>query len=376
MKIAIFATTLAAHDGGIARSVPGLACAVQALGHDVTLVYPDFGLALAGDPSALPLRTIAIPLGEWRRHPAFGSAGLLPVLEQLRAEGTDVFHHAGVWSAINHTIASYARRSRIPMVCSPRGQLDRWSLNYKKWKKDLCLWAYGRRDLQSCAFLHATSQEEAGYLADLNLGVPVVVAPNGVDVPDLETLPNKPQNHPRRLLFLSRIHPKKGLDLLINAWNQLRPADWALEIAGPDEGGHQTELERMIDRMGLQGSIVFSGAYDDDAKWRVYRTADAFVLPTRTENFGIVIAEALACETPVLTTEGAPWGFLSEAGCGWSVPISVEGILSGLRELTTTPAGQLQMMGQRGRTLVRQRFAWSVASGPLNEAYGNLGGTR
>src|SRR5262249_35021942 len=160
---------------------------------------------------------------------------------------------------------------------------------------------------------------------------PLAVIPNGVDLP--ATLPSaRTGGGTRRALLLSRIHPQKGLVNLVNAWARVRPARWALVIAGPDDGGHQSRIEAPAARAGIGDRVEFAGSIEDARKWDMYASADLFVLPTHNENFGIAIAEALAAAVPVITTKAAPWPGIVRHRCGWWVDLGVDALAAALAE--------------------------------------------
>src|SRR5207244_1623092 len=150
----------------------------------------------------------------------------------------------------------------------------------------------------------------------------------------------------------------KGLPTLIEAWARVRPDGWLLQIVGPDEAGHKAEVEKAVSAAGLNEVISFVGPLDGEAKRSVLLNADLFVLPTHSESFGMVIAEALAHGLPVLTTTGAPWSMLPQRGCGWWVDPTVDGLTGGLRQATSLDSGMLQAMGAKGRELVIAEYRW------------------
>ncbi|MEA2113924.1 MAG: glycosyltransferase, partial [Thermodesulfobacteriota bacterium] len=245
----------------------------------------------------------------------------------------------------------------VPLVISPRGMLEPWARSYRSFKKTIAWYLYQRRDLQAAAVLHATSQQEAENLQALGLSIPIAVIPNGVDLPDIP-VPGTRKSKTKTALFLSRVHPIKGLVNLVQAWATIRPAGWQMLIAGPDEGGHQAEVEQEIIRQGLTDTFKFIGPVADEDKWELYRSSDLFVLPTFSENFGIVIAEALASEVPVITTRGTPWQELETHNCGWWVDIGVEPLAKALEETINLSPEERQAMGRRGRLLVAQNYSW------------------
>ena len=277
--------------------------------------------------------------------------------QQIQAQQPDVLHDHGLWLPSNHYAAEAARQYRIPLMIQPRGMLEPWAMNHKAWKKRLAWNLYQRRDLESAAVLHATAEQEAESFRQLGLRPPIAIIPNGTDLPEWRDRPY-PKGTPRKMLFLSRIHQKKGLLELVQAWQIVKPTGWKMVIAGPDEGGHQKIVEAAIQQAGLQDDFEFTGSVYGDEKEALYRSAEVFVLPTFSENFGLVVAEALACGVPVITTKGAPWQGLHTHRCGWWIDIGVEPLVAALREATTLPPDALRAMGQRGRVYVEQNFGW------------------
>ena len=295
----------------------------------------------------------------------------------MAAEGADavsrtpaagLVHDNGVWLAFNHAVARAAARAGIPRVVSPHGMLEPWALGQKRLKKAAAWHLYQRHDLRTAAALHATSEAEVESIRQLGLRTPVALVPNGVDVP--EALPAWNRGETRRALFLSRLHPKKGLPMLVDAWARVRPAGWELVLAGPDDGdGHRAHVEALVQAAGLADVVSFTGTVSDADKWALYRTADLFVLPTHSENFGLVVAEALGAGVPVLTTTGAPWRELITLGCGWQADITVDSIAAALAQATRTSRGDLDTMGARGQALVHSRYGWDGVAGQMIAVY-------
>jgi glycosyltransferase involved in cell wall biosynthesis len=160
--------------------------------------------------------------------------------------------------------------------------------------------------------------------------------------------------------------------MLIEAWARVRPEGWVLKVVGPDEGGHRIQLERTVSAAGLDEFISFAGAVIGEKKQAAFFSADLFVLPSYSENFGLVVVEALAHGLPVLTTTGAPWSRLAERGCGWWVEPTVDGIAEGLRTATSCHREALKDMGARGREWVAREFGWRSVGRQFMATYEEL----
>ena len=273
----------------------------------------------------------------------------------------DVVHDNGIWMPHNHAVARAAAKRGIPRVVSTRGMLEPWAMRHKRVKKEVAWRLYQRSDLRGASWLHATSEAEASNLARHDLGRPVALIPNGVDLPPRMTdVSSRTANESRTAIFLGRIYPVKGLPMLVEAWSQVRPKNWRLVVAGPDEAGHLSEVTSLAAARGLAMDISFPGSVEGDAKESLFRNADLFVLPTHSESFGMAVGEALSYGLPVLTTTAAPWPWLEQTGCGWRVPPDVASLASGLASATSVDRSTLAGMGERGRSLVAERFQWSI----------------
>jgi glycosyltransferase involved in cell wall biosynthesis len=279
-----------------------------------------------------------------------------------------VIHDNGIWGYTNYTAARVAAKHRIPLVISPHGMLEPWALQDKRTKKRIALALYQRSALESASLLMVTAQSEYESVRRVGLRQPVAIVPAGVFLPETVAA-HATDSTQRRLLFLSRIHRKKGLLPLVEAWRSERRPGWKVVIAGPDQDGHRAEVLQLIARHGLEADFEFPGEVEGAAKRALFEAADAFVLPTFSENFGVVVAEAMSYGLPVLTTRGTPWQVLETLRAGWWVEPGVAGIAEGLRRaLSTTPAQRMRM-GQAGRAYVADNLGWAAAGKKTCEAY-------
>lgn len=349
MKILLTSTSVALAYGGPAYSVSRLARALAEKGLDVGLWSSD------GSVTNSPLLSDDTSVTRLTGLPE----------EVIRSFGPSLVHDNGLWLPHNHAIAAACRSARIARLVSTRGMLEPWARRHKKWKKDIAWYGYQRRDLRSADGLHATATEEADNLKRQEFNVPVYVIPNGVDIPAPRPLP---RNNEKVALFMGRLYPVKGLPLLVEAWARVRPAGWRLVLAGPDEAGHQRELEMLITRHDLNSLITFAGTVSGKEKEQLFHSADLFVLPSHSESFGMAVGEALAHGLPVLTTRAVPWPEL-ENGMGWRKSATVEGLTEGLREATSTSADALRQMGELGRVYVSGRFGWDNVAEQFLAAY-------
>jgi glycosyltransferase involved in cell wall biosynthesis len=362
LKILITSTSLLPDYGGPAFSVSRLAMALADAGAEVGLWASDRSAANT------PLVSATSPV---LRLTGTDSEAL------DRFGDPDILHDNGIWLLHNHRLAVFAEKRGIPRVVSTRGMLEPWAISHKGLKKKIAWRLYQRRDLQQALCHVATGDAEARSLQDLELGVPIAIVPNGVDVPEERPFSIASESEKacrngrkRTALFLGRIYPIKGLPMLIEAWARVRPDGWLLRIAGPDEAGHQKQVERAVSAAGLSGVVSFTGPVEPQMRTSAFLDADLFILPTHSESFGMVVAEALAHGVPVLTTTAAPWSILRESGCGWSVDATVDGIADGLRQATRLDSNTLRSMGAKGRALVNAKFSWKHVADLMLSTYG------
>lgn len=361
-RVLLLTSRLSPAAGGLAVSVPGLAHSIDPL-PDMEMHV--FGTLDPGNPAAAQGWGPRVQ-GFDVTGPQAGqyAPGMAPAIAALAPDIVDV---QGIWTYPSLANLRHARRTGTPYLVTPRGMLDPWARRNSAWKKKIAGTLFEQAHLKGACALRATAEMEAQYFRDMGLTNPIAVVPNGLTLPDLAPRSDRDL---RSILFLSRIHPKKGVDFLLQAWATLQAEfpDWEIVIAGIDENGHEADLKALARKLGLS-RVRFVGEAHGDAKQKLYRDADLFVLPTHAENFGLVVAEALAQETPVITTRNAPWQGLESEACGWWIDLDQGLLTDTLRQALSRPAQDLAAMGRRGRAWVQRDFAMAQVAEKMREVY-------
>jgi len=372
IKIIHTVASLNSRSGGTASAVNGLCEGLGRLGDICVNIYTQKDnsddVRILPKPELVHTELVsAISIPQLRM--IYSSSFYSRLLNYCYEQRIDLIHNNGIWLPSDHSAAAVARRLRIPLVIHPHGMLEPWSLRFKAWKKKLAWNLYQHRDLETASVLCATAEQEAENFRKIGLRQPIAIIPNGVEMPILLPKIEKGSKLTKTALFLSRIHPKKGLIELVKGWQQIRPKDWQVVIAGPDENGYQKVIESEIRKAGLQDVFKFVGSVEGEKKREQYQDADLFILPTFTENFGIVVAEALSYGIPVITTKGAPWEGLITHRCGWWIDIGAEPLADAIREATALSDAERQEMGKRGRIFVEKNFGWTQIAENMISVY-------
>ena len=255
-------------------------------------------------------------------------------------------------------IQKWAQQLGYKVVLTPHGMLEPWIIKRHYWTKKVpALWLYQKKAIVEADYLHATAESEKENLLKLRYNSKIEVIANGIDI-DKITVKTSWQKR-KEMLFLSRIHVKKGINFLIEAIATLKEElkGYKINIAGEGEESYIYELKQMAYKLGVGEQIHFIGGVYGNRKWELFRNADLFVLPTHSENFGIVVAEALACGTPVITTKGTPWGELETENCGWWTEVGTNPTVHALRAFLQLSTDDLEKMGHNGRKLVECKYS-------------------
>ena len=295
---------------------------------------------------------------------------------RLLAEPADLLYRAGLWKWTSHNSREWCRQHKKAEIIAPHGMLDPWAVKNSGLKKRLALMLYERQHLKNATCIRALCESEADSIRAFGLKNPICIIPNGIDVPEIrkpEIDIRNQKSRKRTLLYLGRIHPKKGLVNLLRAWKQSldsQPAisDWLLAIAGWDQGGHEAELKTLCSELKVESSVQFLGPNFGEDKASLYRNCDAFILPSVSEGLPMVILEAWAYGKPVLMTPecNLPEGFVANAAI--RIETNIESIARGLDDLFRSPASVLRTLGDNGR-LVAARFIWSKIADDMKQVY-------
>lgn len=370
MKIVHVITTMDPDKGGPQAVVMRLAAAQANLGHDIHVVSQADNNIVARI-AALGRLIPDFEQIRWHLLPLPGCVEAIlcrrarPLMARVFADA-DQLHLHGVWEPILATAAAIARRIGLPYCVCPAGMLDTWSLAQKRWKKKLALALGYRKMLDNAVFIHALNRDEVELMQPVGLHAPVEIIPNGVFVEEFEQLPPpdpfltliaRPPGR-RYVLFLSRLHYKKGLDLLAHAFRRVAEEcpDVDLIVAGPD-GGAEDDFRTLVRRFGLEKRVVMVGPLYGETKLQALVAAACFCLPSRQEGFSIAITEALACGTPVVITRACHFPEVAAAGAGAVVTLEPADIAGGMIEILRN-LSMAETMGRNGRQLIFENYTW------------------
>ncbi len=275
---------------------------------------------------------------------------------QVNSGGSNLVHSHSLWEMPNVYPGWVTRHTGVPLIVSPRGTLSSWALNRSKWVKRVFWPLVQGPAICHAACFHATAESEYDDIRRLGFRQPVAIIPNGID---LATPRERGPGKRKKLLFLGRIHPTKGVDILLRAWLAVarRFPEWDLRIVGPDNDGYLNRMQRLAIDLAIP-RVDFAGSVYGEAKARAYQEADLFVLPTHSENFGMVVAEALASGIPAIVSRGAPWQQLEVKGAGWWIDIGVDPLVACLDKALACSPANLAQRGVRGREWMEAEFSW------------------
>jgi glycosyltransferase involved in cell wall biosynthesis len=324
---------------------------------------------------------------------------LMPDLdERLDQINPQVLHTHGIWTYLSIGVPRWSRKNHKPYIVSPHGMLDAWALDNSKIKKKLAAALYERRHLRGAACLHALCQSEAKSIREFGLKNPIATIPNGIEIPEGRDLSSRYLVKKKIMLFLGRLHPKKGLENALRAWAASRseaspdskPSNWQFVIAGWDQGDHEVRLKQLCEELELSFadvpakqflsleassgqlsgfSVVFVGPVFGELKAQLLERANVFILPSFSEGLPMSILEAWAYELPVVMTDycNLPEGFNADAAI--HIDTEVEGMSAGMIKMIECSDAELKGMGVNGLNLVKEKFTWATIAAQMGELY-------
>lgn len=284
----------------------------------------------------------------------------------------DIVHQHSLWGK-NSLLLSEFRNKGIPYVIAPHGTLSPYALHNRlssKVKKKIALNLYENENLQKCSCLHATSEQEIDDFRQFGLKAPIAYIKNGISLNELSLTGNslyfkekyRIDKNKHILLYLSRITPKKGLDMLLSALNNLKELfnNWVLVIAGNDGNEYVKEVIKMINHFQLQDNVIIIEPQFDQNKLDAFSAADFFILPSYSEGSPMVILDSLSYGVPVITTKSSSWKDLEDFSCGYWTDINLESIESALKSMLELPTSELKIMSRNSKRLIEMKYTWEV----------------
>jgi glycosyltransferase involved in cell wall biosynthesis len=294
---------------------------------------------------------------------------------------TNILHGHGLYVGTNFIFGREARRQAKPLVYHVQGMFEPYILRRSRWKKQLVHWVFENSNISQVRLWRALTNKEADQIRARGYKAAIVVAPNGLNSNDYP----RPENGlaaiqtplirnlaktRKRALFLGRIHPKKGLDLLLPAWARLEHErkDWELVIVGPDEQNYMSEVQKLVSSLGIEGQVLFTGTATGKTKVALFYSADLFILPSYSEGLPVSLLEAMACGLPVVATHACNCPDIYPAGAGWGCDPTVDSVAEALKLALQASEGERGQRGQSGRELVERAYSWDQITTTILQA--------
>ena len=377
MRVLHVLPSLSPEWGGPVTVVAGLARAIKAKGVQFTVFAAQGRRVGIGAMPIDGVETQLFPTGSLSRFWTGHAPAMVEALKRA-VNDHDIIHIHELWHFPHYAAYGVARQARKPYVVTIHGQMDPWARRQKSLRKTIYMRAIQRRILQQASSLHAITIDEAQQLRDQGLTVPVAVIPNGIsaeffDPPRTRAgfLSRAPGlDGKRMILFLGRIHSKKGLDILAEAFGNVARLrdDVRLVIAGPDEGGYRSQVEAMLRSASALDKAVFTGMLTGNDKLAAFSAADIFVLPSHSEVLGVATLEAMACGLPVVISHQCQFPEVADAGAGLIIDTDSKQLASSLIRLLDSPEERREM-GRQGRQLVQERYTWERVADQMSQLY-------
>lgn len=346
--------------GGPSKSVSELALQQAKLGHSVTIFTNTHSESYFNNSPYKDLKIVFTNKRQFKKQ----------LNNYINRDNPDVLHGHGLWQLEVHFMASIARKMNIPYVISPRGMLEPWALNHKKWKKLIALALYQRYDLNNADCIHATSHQEAENIKKNGFTNFICEIPNPIVVTPNDNIRNNiVQKNIKQLAYIGRLHPIKNIESLLYAWAELKNIDnWKLLIIGGGNENYVQKLKNIANQLNLK-NIEFTGFVVGAEKEALMQNIDLLILPSYSENFGMVVAEALQYQIPTIASKGTPWSDLVTYRCGWWIDNDIKTIAKTIEEAISLSDEERLEMGKRGRKLIELKYCIEIVAKQMINMY-------
>lgn len=346
---------------GPSYSVPSLTLAIKNLNHDIVLLTLDKNKNVPDWP---------IKIIKHKPNFFFHKIGWSTEANcwfKKNAKKFEIFHSNGLWMFPNVTPLKIAKKYQKKCVLSPRGTLNIEALKYSKIKKFFFYNLFQKNILKKVDLIHVTSKDELNDVRRFGLNQPVAIIPNGIDIPKIRY---KKDDKIFKLIYLGRIHPKKGLENVIQAWSLVENLfpNWNFEIAGLGEKKYEEKIRNLILDTRSK-SLRFVGPIYGEDKIKFLQTSDILIMPSFNENFGMVIAEALSNNTPVISGINTPWQKVIKMQCGWHIPNDTASIEKTFLKVFKMSKSNLIERGIRGRKWMEKDYSWKQVAKKMLLSY-------
>lgn len=365
--------------GGPAKSVPYLCKALNELDVDTEILsieYYESEVNSVVESYNLKWKSFKYNFIKKTRY----SKSLKKYLDKEFQNNNDkIIHTHNLWNYIPYIAYKQSRKYNIPYIVAIRGALYKWSLEQSKLQKKIAWKLFQKKVLQNASCIHVTEIKEMEAVRALGIKTPIAIVPNGINLEEFGNMKNKTDAKQsldlniakKYILFMSRIHPKKGLEYLVNAWVKIASqyTEWDLLIVGPQyDKKYMDKIVNIIDSHSLKDRVAFTGMLIGEDRMDAFAASDLFVLSSHTENFGIAIAEAMAAKLPVITTHGTPWEEIEEKDAGWWVKLTQENINKSLYDAISLNDIELKQKGLNGFELI-QNYEWKYQAKKMKKLY-------
>lgn len=360
MKVIHIVPRIDTYSAGPSYTVPALSLALRSLSTDS--VVATVGPSILKNSSILEFKSGPFPFGS-------SSTELKNwLVSQCKSAENIIIHSHSIWLFPNVYPLLCRNFPNVRIVLSPRGTLSESALRFSRLKKTIFWHLFQKKVFKAAAGFHATSHDEACDIRRLGFNQKILISPNGINIPEIKVVPPKR----RQILYLARIHPKKGVEDLIAAWSLLgKQLDgWDLIIAGPTNN-YSKNLASQIKYNSIK-NVRFVGEVVGDEKNILFMQSMLYVLPTYSENFGVSIAEAMSHGLPVIVGQGAPWEDIKRHDLGWWIPNGVQPLTKAIKAAISTDFVELSAKGSRAKSYVEQHYSWPNVANEISLFYNNL----